>query len=192
MGLMEKKNTSANPENHGVVRYYALQVRSRSEEKLMRLFRTQRASEGAALHFPLRSLDIRRGGKTAASKLPIFPGYLFLEIHEGDEALRYLPDLRKSEGFFRFLRANNDIVPLKNRDLELVLHFIKKVGPVAGKSKVYFDENSHIVVISGPLSGLEGRIVKADKRKGRAKIRLDLYGDSFCIDLAFEHMDQSW
>jgi transcriptional antiterminator NusG len=42
------------------------------------------------------------------------------------------------------------------------------------------------VVISGPLSGLEGRIIKADKRKGRAKVKLDLYGDSFCIDLAFE------
>jgi transcriptional antiterminator NusG len=66
------------------------------------------------------------------------------------------------------------------------MHFIREVGPVAGKSKVYFDDNSRIVVISGPLSGLEGRIVKADKRKGRAKIKLDLYGDSFFIDLAFE------
>jgi transcriptional antiterminator NusG len=72
--------------------------------------------------------------------------------------------------------------------LELVLHFIKNVGPLAGKSRVSFDENSRIAVISGPLSGLEGRIVKVDKRKGRAKIKLDLYGDSFCIDLAFEVM----
>jgi transcriptional antiterminator NusG len=34
--------------------------------------------------------------------------------------------------------------------------------------------------------GLEGKIVKVDKRKGRAKIKLDLYNDSFAIDLAFE------
>jgi transcriptional antiterminator NusG len=75
---------------------------------------------------------------------------------------------------------------LEDRDLEIVLHFIKRVGPVAGKSKVYFDENARIVVTDGPLMGLEGKIIKVDKRKERAKIKLDLYDDSFCIDLAFE------
>jgi transcriptional antiterminator NusG len=63
------------------------------------------------------------------------------------------------------------------------------VGPLAGKSKVVFDENSRIVVIEGPLSGLEGKIIKVDKRKGRAKIKLDLYDDSFSIDLAFEVLE---
>ncbi|MCL2557796.1 MAG: antitermination protein NusG, partial [Treponema sp.] len=40
-----------------------------------------------------------------------------------------------------------------------------------------------------PLKGLEGRIIKVDKRKKRAKIRLDLYDESFAIDLAFEIID---
>jgi transcriptional antiterminator NusG len=75
---------------------------------------------------------------------------------------------------------------MTDRDLEVALHFIKNVGPVAGKSRVYFNEKSRIVVIDGPLMGLEGRIVKVDKRKGRAKIKLDLYNDSFTIDLGFE------
>jgi transcriptional antiterminator NusG len=51
---------------------------------------------------------------------------------------------------------------------------------------VYFNENSRIVVVEGPLMGLEGRIIKVDKRKGRAKIKLDMYEDSFTCDLAFE------
>jgi transcriptional antiterminator NusG len=75
---------------------------------------------------------------------------------------------------------------LQDKDLEIVLHFIKMAGPVAGRSRVYFDENSRIVVADGPLLGLEGKIIKVDKRKGRAKIKLDLYDDSFSIDLAFE------
>jgi transcriptional antiterminator NusG len=57
---------------------------------------------------------------------------------------------------------------------------------MAGKSRVYFNENSRIVVIEGPLMGLEGKIIKVDKRKGRAKIKLDLYDEAFAIDLAFE------
>ncbi len=75
---------------------------------------------------------------------------------------------------------------MADRDLELVLHFINRAGPIAGISKVYFNENDRIVVVDGPLKDLEGRIVKVDKRKKRAKIKLDLYGDSFAIDLAFE------
>ena len=166
--------------------YYAIQVKTRGEQKFMRLFRGKNPDIKAPLYFPQRSLDIRRGGRIIPSNLAIFPGYIFLELPDGDNIQRVQWAFRKTEGFYRFLRSNQDIAPLQNRDLELVLHFIKEVGPLAGKSQVYFDDNSRIVVISGPLSGLEGRIIKADKRKGRAKIKLDLYGDSFCIDLAFE------
>ena len=166
--------------------YYAFQVRTRGEQKFMRLFRAKNPDIMLPLYFPQRSLDIRRGGRILPTNLAIFPGYIFLELPEGESIQSYQWAFRKTEGFYRFLRSNQDIVPLQNRDLELVLHFIKEVGPTAGKSQVYFDDNSRIVVIAGPLSGLEGRIVKADKRKGRAKIKLDLYGDSFCIDLAFE------
>ena len=171
--------------------YYALQVKTRGEEKFIRLFRGQHPEITLPLHFPQRSMDIRRGGKIIPSKLAVFPGYIFLEVPDEDSILRYQWAFRRTDGFYRFLRSNQDIVPLQSRDLELVLHFIKYVGPLAGKSKVYFDENSRIAVISGPLSGLEGRIIKADKRKGRAKIRLDLYGDSFSIDLAFEVLEQA-
>ena len=152
----------------------------------MRLFRAQNPEITLPLYFPQRSLDIRRGGRIIPSKLAVFPGYIFIDVNEHENILTHQWAFRRTEGFYRFLRSNQDIAPLQNRDLELVLHFIKEVGPLAGKSKVYFDDNSRIVVISGPLSGLEGRIVKADKRKGRAKVKLDLYDDSFCIDLAFE------
>ena len=166
--------------------YYALQVKTGWEEKFINLFRIQNPDVNLPLYFPQRHMDIRRRGKMIPSRLAIFPGYIFLGLNEGYDILQYKRVFRKTKGFYRFLRSNEDIVPLQNRDLELVLHFIKNFGPLAGKSKVYFDENSRIVVVSGPLSGLEGRIIKADKRKGRAKIKLDLYNNSFRIDLAFE------
>ena len=152
----------------------------------MRQFRAQNPEIKLPIYFPQRALDIRRGGRIKPSQLAIFPGYIFLETKDDDNIHRFKWAFRRTKGFYRFLRSNQDIVPLQNRDLELVLHFIKRVGPLAGKSKVSFDENERIVVISGPLSGLEGRIVKVDKRKGRAKIELDIYNDSFSIDLAFE------
>jgi transcriptional antiterminator NusG len=166
--------------------YYAMQIRTRAEERYIKLFRALHPDITLPIYFPQRRLDIRRKGVTIPSNAAVFPGYIFVELEENDDIHNYHWAFRKTEGFFRFLRSNQHITALENRELELVLHFIKNAGPIAGKSKVYFDKNSRIVVTEGPLMGLEGNIIKVDKRKGRAKIKLDLYDDSFAIDLAFE------
>jgi transcriptional antiterminator NusG len=172
-----------------MVKYYALQVKTRGEGKFIRLFKALHPEVPFSLYFPQRSLDIKRQGLVRSSTLAVFPGYVFVEVDdEQDDILSHQWAFRRTDGFYRFLKSNQNIRPLENRDLELVLHFIKKAGPVAGASRVYFNENSRIVVVEGPLMGLEGRIIKVDKRKRRAKIKLDLYDDSFAIDLAFEVM----
>jgi transcriptional antiterminator NusG len=168
------------------MKYYAIQVKTRAEEKYIRLFKALHPDFQAEIFFPKRQIDERRQGVIVSRTPGIFPGYIFLELDDDESLLEYQWDFRRTEGFFRFLRSNQNIRALQGKDLELVLHFIKRVGPVAGKSKVYFNENSRIMVMEGPLLGLEGKIIKVDKRKGRAKIKLDLYDDSFTIDLAFE------
>jgi transcriptional antiterminator NusG len=169
-----------------VMKYYAIQVKTRAEEKYLKLFYALHPDIDIKTYFPKRQIDIRRKQKIYHSITGIFPGYIFIELEEGDEILKYQWAFRSTDGFYRFLKSNQNICALQDRDLEVVMHFIRTVGPLAGKSKVYFDENSRIVVTEGPLMGLEGKIVKVDKRKGRAKIKLDLYDDSFAIDLAFE------
>jgi transcriptional antiterminator NusG len=109
-----------------------------------------------------------------------------VETEDEGDIISHKQAFRRISGFYRFLKSNQNISPLAGRDLELVLHFIKKVGPVAGLSRVYFNEESRIIVTEGPLLGLEGKIIKVDKRKGRAKIKLDLDDDSVSIDLPFE------
>jgi transcriptional antiterminator NusG len=163
-----------------------MQVKTRGEEKYIRLFRALNPDCGLPIYFPKRKIAVRRRGNTVQTTPAVFPGYIFIEVDEKDSVYRYHWLFRRTDGFFRFLRSNQNIRPLAGKDLETVLHFIKKAGPVAGISKVYFDENSRIVVAEGPLAGLEGNIIKVDKRKGRAKIKLDLYDDSFAIDLGFE------
>jgi transcriptional antiterminator NusG len=168
------------------MRYYAFQVKTRAEDQFIRLFKALHPEVPFPLYFPQRRIDIRRRGVIRQSTAAVFPGYVFAEAGGDEDMIRHQWAFRRTKGFYRFLKSNRNILPLENRDLELVLHFIKKVGPVAGVSRVYFNENARIVVTDGPLIGLEGKIIKVDKRKGRAKIKLDLYDDSFAIDLAFE------
>jgi len=168
------------------VKYFAAQVKTGGEEKFIRLFKSAHPDTDFPIYFLQRELRERHKGSVISKKQPLFPGYIFVRLEEDGQTGRNQRLLRKTEGFGRFLRSNQDISPLGGKDLEIVQHFIGNGGAVAGISKVYFNSEDRIVVCDGPLSGQEGRIVKVDKRKGRAKIRLDLYDETFLVDLAFE------
>jgi transcriptional antiterminator NusG len=169
---------------------FSIQVKTRDEEKYIKLFRRQNPDKSnVRTYFPKRESRAYKQGKIITRILPVFSGYVFVELEKDDHILNHYRSLHITNGFFRFLPSNKNVHELRGVDLELVMHFIRQPGQVAGVSKVYFDENQKIVVKEGPMLGLEGRIAKIDRRKGRAKIKLDLYGDSFTIDLAFEMIE---
>jgi transcriptional antiterminator NusG len=174
-----------------LMHYYTIQVKTRSELKFMRLYKTLYRDKPLPLYFPRKEVPQRKLGVKRAKISAMLPGYIFIELAEDDSIKNYYWELRRIPGFFRFLVSNSDIRPLEGKELELVLYLMKNVGPVAGVSKAIFDENSRIVVLEGPLKGFEGKIIKVDKRKGRARVRLDLYNESHWIDLAFDVIARS-
>jgi transcription termination/antitermination protein NusG len=144
----------------------------------------------ATVAVPKRAMQIRKLGKIKKEERPVFPGYVFIPIPEGtmDPALRWV--IRSTKYFVRLLPTTGDPKPIQEKDRRILAHFMS-FGKVADTSKVVFDENERIVVIEGPLKGLEGSIIKINKRKGRAKVSLDMCESSFLIDLSFEILDRS-
>jgi transcriptional antiterminator NusG len=170
--------------------YYALQVKTRSEELFIKraiLAMTSGQDRDLRIIFPRRKMSIRKTGALKTVLEPVFPGYIFLETPNLPDETYWL--LRTTPGFYRFLPDNRLPQPLDGKDLATLKHFMS-FGPYADKSKVSFDASDRINVVEGPLKGLEGRIIKVDKRKGRAKVKLDMYDESFLIDLAFEVLGQ--
>ena len=166
--------------------FYALQVKTGSEAKYRRQAEGFLTAERGELFWPRRSLRIRRRGVWQEAITPIFPGYLFLRSESLDSGL--FRELRSLPGFTRFLPANTRIEPLGERDQEILVHFLS-FGEVLKRSQVTFDATRRIKVIAGPLKALEGKIVKVDRRKGRARVRLELYENSFLIDFGFDSIE---
>jgi transcriptional antiterminator NusG len=135
-----------------------------------------------------RSLRIRKRGEWIETLAPIFPGYLFVEAQEISPEL--LLKVKRIPGFFRFLQSNENIEPLSEGDKKLLSYFLS-FGQVVDKSVVYFDTGKRIRVVSGPLKELEGKIVKVDRRKGRAKVKLDMFENAFLIDFGFEALENA-
>jgi transcriptional antiterminator NusG len=171
------------------VAYYVIRVAPRKEESFLRLSSRLITDEGVAILFPRRRMEHLKGGKRSQVEVALFPGYVFLRAEEGLPADLYLR-IKALPGFTHFLRQGGQISEVRGRDLELLRHFLK-FGEVTPASQVVFDENNLIRVLSGPMEGLEGRIIHVDKRKRRAKIRLDFDHGTFTLTLGFELMAQA-
>ena len=165
--------------------FYVIQVQPRNEGDYVSNARRKLSESDGRLHWPRRNLRIRRRGIWHDSTAPVFPGYVFLEAIQLSPPLFAL--LKSVPGFHRFLKSNRDIVPLTGADEAILLHFLS-FGEIVGRSQVRFADRNRVVVLSGPLTGLEGKIVKIDRRKGRARVNLDLYDSPFVIDFGFDDL----
>lgn len=169
--------------------YFAVQVRTGREKDFIELAKQSLMHEGfddsvcSSLVWPRRRLSERKLGKKYDTTKPLYPGYIFFIGEKISPELHWI--IRRTPGFFRFLKDNKNIQALTGNDREILTHFLR-FGEVAEKSQVTFDENNKISVVSGPMEGLEGIIVRVDRRKGRAKIRLSLNNNSLLVDLAFD------
>jgi transcriptional antiterminator NusG len=168
--------------------FFVIQVRTGKEQQYIKQADMVLQAPAQRLFWPRRALRIRRQGEWKDSVAAIFPGYLFLQAESIPPPL--FGALKRISGFLRYLKDNQHLEPLNPRDREILLHFLS-YGEVVQRSRVYFDQDNRIRVISGPLKGMEGRVVKVDRRKGRARIRLELYEDSFLIDFGFDSLEKA-
>ncbi|HPE37357.1 MAG TPA: antiterminator LoaP [Spirochaetales bacterium] len=168
--------------------YFAIQVWTGKEDDFVRSLALA-MGVGSGAFVPKRALSIRRRGKILREERPLFPGYVFLPCDSDTFPVDKRWAIRSINHFLRFLPDSLAPRPIKEHDRAVLSHFIS-FGKCADTSKVIFDENERIVVLEGPLKGLEGLIVRVDKRKHRAKVRLDMCRDSFLVDLGFEVMER--
>ncbi len=171
----------------GKMDYYVVRVLTGKEKKFISWIQNSLHNDEGRIIWPRRCLSIRKAGVVKEQISSLYPGYLFLETRcLADHSIMVI---RKAPGFVRFLISDYNIIPLGKRDRELFLDLIS-YGEIIRKSQVVFDENNRIRVMDGPLKQLEGAIIKVDRRKCRAKVRLHLHELYILVDLGFEVMEK--
>jgi transcriptional antiterminator NusG len=165
---------------------FALHIKTGTENKTKKQMEEKLPPEVHAFS-PERELIIRKKGKNHKESKAMFPGYLFLEAEEVNGQLLSL--LKSIPGFYQVLPSNKHIEPIPPNDLQFLNSLFNK-NYIASISKASFDENNKIQIISGPLKGKEGMIIKVDRRKGRAKIIVKAFEKEHYVDLGFEVIAQ--
>jgi transcriptional antiterminator NusG len=165
--------------------FFAMQIMTGQEDAFIDLY--DKTYGSVRLHAIKKTILSRKKGKVVNVTSMIFPGYLFFQCDQDPPPAFLIQGLKRTRNFVRILPATSSIKPLSERDSTIIRHLIS-YGQTIGTSLVTFDDNNRIKVIKGPLAGLEGMIVKVDRRKRRAKVRLDLNNSPITFDLGFESL----
>lgn len=159
--------------------WYVLHVVTGKEEGIR--LRIHALGMGALV--PKRRLRERKNGIWHIRERTLFPGYVF--IYSSMDAAAFYT-IKQVPGILRILGDDCGPQPLEQTEVSHILRLSGDGAPL-GISKV-LTEGSGITVLSGPLQGLEGKIVKLDFRRCRAKVNIDLMGEPRVIELGVEEV----
>jgi transcriptional antiterminator RfaH len=131
--------------------WWALHTRPRAEKSLARRL----LARNIAFFLPLYHREWRSGGRLRSSYLPLFPGYLFLH---GDRQAR----LRTLETnlVVRVLEVEDQI--RLHRDLRHVHQLVVSGAALSPEDRLR--PGTRVEIVSGPLAGMEGKILRRGKQ----------------------------
>lgn len=152
--------------------WYAVQVRTGKEQETVDLCR--KIIEGNILtesFVPRYERMKRYQGTWHKEQLPMFSGYIFLETGRVEELfyrLKAVPELTK------ILGDGREFIPIKDEE-KTVLQQMGNEEHVTEMSVGYI-VGERVVILSGPVKGIEGKIKKIDRHKRMAVLEVRMFG----------------
>lgn len=165
--------------------WYALFVKTGSERMLQEKLRYLDLGS-MNFHVPCRELRIRRKGKWMLDLQPMFPGYILVCGTLTDNSYSRVRQLADVYAWISDETGPLHIHPEEIALLQKLVDYTDVIRP----SHVLF-EGQRIVIIDGPLVGQEAIIRKVDRRKGRAKISISVFGHEKLVDIAVEDVGET-
>ena len=168
--------------------WYVIQVIGGREENVLRKIEKQ-ASEATftSLFVPKYEVRKRYSGAWKTQQEVLFPGYVFVDTKTPD-AFRI--ELNKVSAMTKLLSGETEtgdkqFIPLSDEEKTLISAFIGNESHVLKMSEgiIVGDE---VRILKGPLQGFEANVVKIDRHKRIAFIRLNILGREKTVKVGLE------
>ncbi|MCH8028481.1 MAG: UpxY family transcription antiterminator [Candidatus Dadabacteria bacterium] len=140
--------------------WYAVYTASRHEKAANAAL----CEKGKETFLPLREVISQWKDRKKEIQVPLFPGYLFTNIHLQDRW-----SVLNTPGIVRILGINGTPVPVPAQQIEAIRELLSsklKYDPYP-----YFCEGKEVMVVNGPLQGTRGRILE---KRGACRLILSI------------------
>lgn len=173
---------SSTPGEYGYfgIPWYVIHTRChhevRVEERLQK--------KGLEVFLPRFMQPSRRRNRKILLRIPLFPGYLF--VQDALETTTYL-DILKLPGVVRVLGNSSRLQPVPRETIESIRLAL------AGDRPYYpyrcLKKGGCVRVVEGPLAGVVGMIVEANEKKRKVVIEVELFRRAMAVELEGETVE---
>ncbi|WP_347273792.1 UpxY family transcription antiterminator [Candidatus Kuenenia sp.] len=162
-----------------VAYWFAVHTRSRHEKQVDSFLREKNISS----FLPLVKTISRRRDRKKFIDVPLFPGYLFVNI-----TLDNLYEIKSTRGVVRIIGDGEGFIPSPIPDAEI--NNLKTLinSNVAIDPYKYLQKGTKVRVVSGPLIGLEGLLVKR-KTNYRVVVSIDILQKSTSAEISIADIE---
>lgn len=153
--------------------WYAVYTRCNHERVVNKML----IEKGIITFLPQIIVPSRRKDRKILIKRPLFPNYLFVDLNQIRE--NWMKVFR-TPGLVRIC-GNGRPTPVPDEDIESIKIFVnsdRNIYPLP-----YLQVGSRVQVISGPLAGAIGILVKEDRKRRRLVVSIELMGQSVAATL---------
>jgi transcription antitermination factor NusG len=155
--------------------WFALWTHSHCEQAV----HDQLVAKGFESFLPTIRTWSRRAGTQRLIPLPMFPSYLF--VHQAMDKRSYI-EILKSKGLVRILGARWDsLTVVADTEVEALQRIQNTKLPVTPHP--YLQEGQRVRIDAGPLSGVEGILVRSRPNRGLLVISVDLLRQSVAVEV---------
>lgn len=112
----------------------------------------------------------------------IFPGYLFVEMIMTDEAWYVVRNTPGVTGFIGSSGGGAKPFPVKQDEIEKIL---RRIGQSDKNIEVDFTVDDTVKILSGPFSGMEGKIESMNDQSQIATVLIILFGRETPTDISY-------
>jgi len=157
--------------------WYAVYTRARHEKAVDRALQ----EKGVESFLPLHDVLSRRKDRRKWVQKPLFPGYLFVHVPEGN-----VGEAWRTRGVVYVVGDGDSPVAVPDEQVERVRRMIE--SPVKVDPWPYMREGTAVRVKTGPLIGMEGYIIRREKTC-KLVISVDLLGRSVAAEIEAESVE---
>ena len=125
-------------------------------------------------------------GEFIEVKKILFPGYLFIDT---DSPEKVHLKIRKIKPNARVMKTGEEFTPISTEEEDIIRSITGDTGIVGISTGII--EEGKLKVIDGPLKGLEKYIIKIDRYKRKAWLKIRLLGEDRCLTMSLSVIRKS-
>ncbi|MCI5774730.1 MAG: transcription termination/antitermination protein NusG [Erysipelotrichaceae bacterium] len=128
-----------------------------------------------------------KNGKQVEKMHNLFPGYLFVEMIMTDDAWYVVRNTPGVTGFIGSSGGGAKPFPVSQDEIDAIL---RRLGQGEAKVNVDFNVGDAVKILTGPFSGMEGRISAMNDQTQIASVLTMLFGRETPTDISYNDLEK--